>query len=119
MKWRNTCGSPSPITAAEVSATLPLVIPSSRLALASRESDDPVLRTGNERWVPHSSPVFGLEWDTQHSTNPVMLGVGEPGTLLRNVLISIGRDGKRVSGTSRAVTPLKPKDGLTPIACYD
>ena len=24
----------------------------------------------NERWVPHSSPVFGLEWDTQHSTTP-------------------------------------------------
>jgi hypothetical protein len=22
----------------------------------------------NQRWVPHSSPVFGLEWDTQHST---------------------------------------------------
>jgi hypothetical protein len=22
----------------------------------------------DERWVPHSSPVFGLEWDTQHAT---------------------------------------------------
>jgi hypothetical protein len=22
----------------------------------------------NERWVSHSSPVAGLEWDTQHST---------------------------------------------------
>jgi hypothetical protein len=23
---------------------------------------------GNKSWVPHSSPVFGLEWDTPHST---------------------------------------------------
>jgi hypothetical protein len=26
-----------------------------------------VISTGAHRWVPHSSPVFGLEWDTQHS----------------------------------------------------
>ena len=24
-----------------------------------------VFSTSNECWVPHSSPVFGLEWDTQ------------------------------------------------------
>src|SRR6202453_1989141 len=80
---------PSPIAAAEVSATLPFVIPrSSRLALASWESDDPVPCTGNERWVPHSSPVFGLEWDTQHSTpqRPVSLGAKAefPAKLLRD-----------------------------------
>jgi hypothetical protein len=34
---------------------------------ASKESNDRAFCTGNERWVPHSSPVFGLEWDAQHS----------------------------------------------------
>jgi hypothetical protein len=29
-----------------------------------------------------------------------------------DVLISLGRDGKTGSGTSRAVIPLKPKNGL-------
>jgi hypothetical protein len=33
---------------------------------ASWESND----TSNERWVPHSSPAFGLEWDTRHLTTP-------------------------------------------------
>jgi hypothetical protein len=37
---------------------------------ASWGSNDPASCTGNERWVPHSSPVFGLEWDTQHLTTP-------------------------------------------------
>jgi hypothetical protein len=31
--------------------------------------------TGNECGVPHSSPVFGLEWDTQHSTTPQYVGL--------------------------------------------
>jgi hypothetical protein len=29
-----------------------------------------VISTANKCWVPHSSPVFGLEWATQDSTRP-------------------------------------------------
>jgi hypothetical protein len=61
---------PSPITACCGERYPPLCHPEEPTRVASWESNDPASCTGNERGVPHSSPVFGLEWDTQHSTAP-------------------------------------------------
>jgi hypothetical protein len=49
--------------------------------------------TGNKGWVPHSSPVFGLEWDKQNST----------------LLMKRGKPGRGSAGI-----PLKPKHRLDP-----
>jgi hypothetical protein len=52
---------PIHVTTMKERTTLNFVIPSVAEGPA-------VLLIPNEGWVPHSSRVFGLEWDTQHST---------------------------------------------------
>jgi hypothetical protein len=64
------------ITAAQVSATLPFVIPRSRLACCKLRALILPPAQATKVGVPHSSPVFGLEWDTQHSTRSLRLSLG-------------------------------------------
>jgi hypothetical protein len=74
--------------------------------------------TGNERWVPHSSPVFGLEWDTT-ALDPLLFVImktwGTASAVPHSLKNHLARKLKNASSAERAWHLLDPRDGTETI----